>query len=256
MAEIFYISSAYSVFNIRHSQFSEVPAKNSPLGFRHSLLLVPAQMDSPAKKKDGLLLVLLTIYVRPISYRCYVSTFRIIYDKFTEIIPPDVEDNLKRLNVSISSIFWIRAKRLTYLPTDNNINVEYFKAMSDTIFSSGNIIISRCGMDELLFDVYLNNVHLDAFAILLNEKSKLSSNKYHKFLYISPMYWSYKERVPKILYKNTKETFDSKITNWKFQTVKSVPTQINNVDCGMYICKYMKNIIFQSNTNWTDSKNW
>ncbi|KAH0456645.1 hypothetical protein IEQ34_014552 [Dendrobium chrysotoxum] len=39
-------------------------------------------------------------------------------------------------------------------------------------------------------------------------------------------------------------------------TIKSAPTQTNNVDCGMYICKYIKNIILQNNTNWTDSEDW
>ncbi|PKU77878.1 hypothetical protein MA16_Dca005710 [Dendrobium catenatum] len=55
-----------------------------------------------------------------------------------------------------------------------------------------NVIISRRGMDEILSDGYLDNDHVDSFVILLNEKAKISPDKYHKFLYISPMYWHYK----------------------------------------------------------------
>ncbi|KAI0512298.1 hypothetical protein KFK09_012937 [Dendrobium nobile] len=58
-----------------------------------------------------------------------------------------------------------------------------FTAKNHTIFSSGNIIIYRSGIDELLSDTYLDNNHADAFTILLDEKSKFCPNKYYNFLY-------------------------------------------------------------------------
>ncbi|KAH0462604.1 hypothetical protein IEQ34_010179 [Dendrobium chrysotoxum] len=81
----------------------------------------------------------------------------------------------------------------------------------DTIFSTRNIIISRRGIDELLSNSYLDSDHVDAFAILLHEKSKLWPNK--------------------SLYRDMKEAFDSDINKWRFQTIKGAPTQTNNVDC-------------------------
>jgi len=57
------------------------------------------------------------------------------------------------------------------------------------VFSSGNVMISRRMIDEILSDSYLDNDHIDAFAILLNEKSKISPDEYQKYLYISPIYW-------------------------------------------------------------------
>ncbi|KAI0493767.1 hypothetical protein KFK09_023892 [Dendrobium nobile] len=71
-------------------------------------------------------------------------------------------------------------------------NIKKYLDSSMRVFEDGNVIISRRTMDEILSDSYLDNDHVDAFAILLNEKSRISPEQYHKYLYISPMYWHYK----------------------------------------------------------------
>ncbi|KAI0508056.1 hypothetical protein KFK09_014190 [Dendrobium nobile] len=71
-------------------------------------------------------------------------------------------------------------------------NIRKYLDTGMTIFSSGNVMVSRRMIDEILSDSYLDNDHVDAFAILLNEKSKISPDEYQKYLYISPMYWHYK----------------------------------------------------------------
>ncbi|KAI0498852.1 hypothetical protein KFK09_019748 [Dendrobium nobile] len=188
---------------------------------------------------------------------------------------------------------------------------------SKEIFQAGNVIISRRGMDEILSDSYLDNDHIDSFAILLTVKSKISPELYHKFLYISPMYWHYKKdnenlklfiehlnyssvhscnfiinpiidgshwtllvgyrderkwefydsvpnhmhrsvaiKIIASLYRDCKKAFDDNIKKWSFKTMKNIPTQTNNTDCGMFVCKYMENIIRQKNSNWRDNKDW
>ncbi|PKU83059.1 hypothetical protein MA16_Dca007730 [Dendrobium catenatum] len=38
--------------------------------------------------------------------------------------------------------------------------------------------------------------------------------------------------------------------------MKKAPTQTNNTDCGMFVCKYMKNIVRQNNSNWQERTDW
>ncbi|KAI0502605.1 hypothetical protein KFK09_017560 [Dendrobium nobile] len=71
-------------------------------------------------------------------------------------------------------------------------NIKKYLDSSMCVFESGNVMISRRMIDEILSDSYLDNDHIDAFAILLNEKSKISPDQYEKYLYISPIYWHYK----------------------------------------------------------------
>ncbi|KAH0460238.1 hypothetical protein IEQ34_010901 [Dendrobium chrysotoxum] len=42
------------------------------------------------------------------------------------------------------------------------------------------------------------------------------------------------------LYEDTTNSFDTDIRGWQIQKIKQAPTQKNIVDCGMYVCKYMK----------------
>ncbi|PKU83158.1 Putative ubiquitin-like-specific protease 1B [Dendrobium catenatum] len=170
-------------------------------------------------------------------------------------------------------------------------------------------------MDEILSDSYLDNDHVDSFAILLNEKARISLEQYHKYLYISPMHyklkdeslklflehidyssvhscsiiinpiidgshwtilvgyrkqkkWEFYDSVPnhmnrsiavKIiasLNKDYKKAFDENITKWSFKTIKKAPTQTNNTDCSMFVCKYMENIVRQNNSKWKESTDW
>ncbi|KAI0496269.1 hypothetical protein KFK09_022583 [Dendrobium nobile] len=196
---------------------------------------------------------------------------------------------------------------------------ENIKKYLDTmrVFSSGNVMISRRMIDEILSDSYLDNDHIDAFVILLNEKSKISPDEYQKYLYISPMYWHYKVKdVKSVLFlehidynsiqsssiiinpiihgnhwtllagyikqkrwkfydsipnpmhrsiavkiiasinKDCKKAFRQNINKWSFKTMKKAPTQTNNTDCCMFICKYMENIVRQNNSSWMQRTDW
>ncbi|KAH0452000.1 hypothetical protein IEQ34_019299 [Dendrobium chrysotoxum] len=63
-----------------------------------------------------------------------------------------------------------------------------FNLRDDPIFTSGNIVITRADIDQLVTNDYLDNKHVDAFALLLSEKKKLITNKFQPYLYISPMH--------------------------------------------------------------------
>lgn len=40
------------------------------------------------------------------------------------------------------------------------------------------------------------------------------------------------------------------------EVVKEVPTQINCVDYGMYVCTYMETLLFNRHINWDSFKDW
>ncbi|KAI0526900.1 hypothetical protein KFK09_002493 [Dendrobium nobile] len=58
------------------------------------------------------------------------------------------------------------------------------------------------------------------------------------------------------LYGDCKKAFDENINKWRFKTIKKTPTQSNNTDCGIFVCKYMENIIQLNKSKWRDSKDW
>ncbi|KAH0449091.1 hypothetical protein IEQ34_022891 [Dendrobium chrysotoxum] len=58
------------------------------------------------------------------------------------------------------------------------------------------------------------------------------------------------------LYDETRNSFDQNIRLRPIQQITHVPTQKNSVDCGMYVCKYMKAIIQLKPVVWADVKDW
>lgn len=54
----------------------------------------------------------------------------------------------------------------------------------------------------------------------------------------------------KLLHGDTGTTFESNIIEWLLEVVWGIPTQKNNFDYEMYICKYMKSIISNMDINW------
>ncbi|KAH0453166.1 hypothetical protein IEQ34_017490 [Dendrobium chrysotoxum] len=58
------------------------------------------------------------------------------------------------------------------------------------------------------------------------------------------------------LYDDTTNSFDTDIRGWWIQKIKQAPTQKDSVDCGMYVCKYMKAAIQPEAVVWTDVKDW
>ncbi|KAH0449568.1 hypothetical protein IEQ34_020260 [Dendrobium chrysotoxum] len=70
----------------------------------------------------------------------------------------------------------------------DNYLKKYFDK-GNIIYSVGNVHIFRSQIDKLLTDQYLDNNHIDAFAILLAEKNKLRPNLYQPFIHVSSLNW-------------------------------------------------------------------
>ncbi|KAH0457732.1 hypothetical protein IEQ34_013047 [Dendrobium chrysotoxum] len=58
------------------------------------------------------------------------------------------------------------------------------------------------------------------------------------------------------LYDETSKSFETDIREWPVQRIKSAPTQKNNVDCGMYVCKYMEAAIQSEPVVWVNVIDW
>ncbi|PKU59384.1 Ubiquitin-like-specific protease 1A [Dendrobium catenatum] len=58
------------------------------------------------------------------------------------------------------------------------------------------------------------------------------------------------------LYVDSKNAWHDDIRNWPIETIKNVSTQNNNVDCGMFICKYMEAVIQLEPVQWELLKDW
>ncbi|KAH0461666.1 hypothetical protein IEQ34_009241 [Dendrobium chrysotoxum] len=299
--------------------------------------------ESPGKKK---------IYVRPISYRCYVSTFRTICDKFAEIIPLEIEDKLKRLNIYQYlqfPAFEQNAPLIYQLMTMWDISKECFMIKGQVIPFSVDEVALLTGLPNREFNNVSTKIsnnkpagYISGFVPLLivwflehtsihspmypdkrprflrwpddivyntkkttklfvnlkkrqhykqkDQNSKLfidhinsNSVKSSKILlhpiidgshwtlivgFLNEEKWEFYDSVPnpihkniaqkiiRSLYRDLKKAFPNDIRKWKFKSMKGAPTQTNNVDCGMFVCKYMENIILQNNTNWTESNDW
>ncbi|KAH0465487.1 hypothetical protein IEQ34_005590 [Dendrobium chrysotoxum] len=54
----------------------------------------------------------------------------------------------------------------------------------------------------------------------------------------------------KICMKTKKEPFQN------LQTVRGIPTQSNDVDCRLFICKYMEKAIIRRKMDWASFKDW
>ncbi|KAH0458731.1 hypothetical protein IEQ34_011545 [Dendrobium chrysotoxum] len=62
--------------------------------------------------------------------------------------------------------------------------------------------------------------------------------------------------VIKQIHEDKAGAFPSDITTWKLQTVRGVPTQSNDYDCGIFVCKYMERVILRQKTDWASLKDW
>ncbi|KAH0468642.1 hypothetical protein IEQ34_001874 [Dendrobium chrysotoxum] len=167
----------------------------------------------------------------------------------------------------------------------------------DIIFQSGNILINRGDIDDILTNQYFSDNHVDSFAFLLSEKIRIIPKEFQKYLYISPLYRLYKsykhdyqmfiqhitpdsvresklivqpicfqshwvlivgklkEKIKQI-HEDKAGVFPSDITTWKLQTVRGIPTQSNEYDCGIFVCKYMERAILKKKTDWASLKEW
>ncbi|KAH0452515.1 hypothetical protein IEQ34_019814 [Dendrobium chrysotoxum] len=81
--------------------------------------------------------------------------------------------------------------KIEILPRYADNNMDY-PGKDDVIFKSGNIVINRDDIDDILTNQYLPDNHVDAFAFLLSEKKRIMTNEFQPYLYISPLYRVYK----------------------------------------------------------------
>ncbi|KAH0464653.1 hypothetical protein IEQ34_007439 [Dendrobium chrysotoxum] len=62
--------------------------------------------------------------------------------------------------------------------------------------------------------------------------------------------------VIKQIHEDKAGAFPSHITTWKLQTVRGVPTQSNDYDCEIFVCKYMERVVLRQKTDWASLKDW
>ncbi|KAL0925399.1 hypothetical protein M5K25_003724 [Dendrobium thyrsiflorum] len=241
-------------------------------------------------------------YYRPVTSRCYVSTYRTICDSFREIILQEVENSLRTLNIDQFLLFpsFQQNIPLMYeLMKCWNASEEGFIIKGHLLKFTADEVVTLTGLNnkQILFNASFLNC---TFFISFNELflSVVSAN-----LYISPMHRIYKsyrestdvfvdhiskeiikrsnlliipiinnmhwtllvgklkERVWKLydslpnpqhkdicvtvindIYSEMRECFDADITKWRLNIILGTPSQSNNFDCGMFICKYMKKL--------------
>ncbi|KAH0450026.1 hypothetical protein IEQ34_020718 [Dendrobium chrysotoxum] len=62
--------------------------------------------------------------------------------------------------------------------------IDNYLQKDDLIYLVGNVQIFRSQIDKLLTDQYLDNNHIEAFAILLAKKNLLCLGHYHPFIFV------------------------------------------------------------------------
>ncbi|KAH0449060.1 hypothetical protein IEQ34_022860 [Dendrobium chrysotoxum] len=95
-----------------------------------------------------------------------------------------------------------------------------FNKKDDIIFQSGNIEINRGDIDDILTNQYLADNHI------------------------------------KQIHEDKAGAFPNDITTWKLQTLRGVPIQSNDYDCGIFVCKYMERVVLRQKTGWASLKDW
>ncbi|KAL0920241.1 hypothetical protein M5K25_009362 [Dendrobium thyrsiflorum] len=128
--------------------------------------------------------------------------------------------------------------------------LEKFHDKNDAVYNSGNVVIYRSQIDELLTSEYLDNNHVDAAAIILSEKNSLAPGLYQPFLYVFSFHWIHH------FYQDTQLAFDKDIRLWPVRPVVGLPVQANSVDCGVFVCKYMEAAIQPEAVVWADQQHW
>ncbi|XP_020705781.1 sentrin-specific protease 2-like [Dendrobium catenatum] len=74
--------------------------------------------------------------------------------------------------------------------------------------------------------------------------------------------WDFMDSLPKAthkishLYDDAEDAFEDDIRTWPIHSIPNLPTQENSVDCGMFVCKYMEQVIQNNNTDWDIHKIW
>ncbi|KAI0514168.1 hypothetical protein KFK09_010203 [Dendrobium nobile] len=71
----------------------------------------------------------------------------------------------------------------------------------------------------------------------------------------NPMHRAVLPLVIDHLHDETQGCFQSDIRSWKVLEAEGVPTQTNGFDCGMFVCKYMENVIQPNAVKWDLLKN-
>ncbi|PKU63233.1 Putative ubiquitin-like-specific protease 1B [Dendrobium catenatum] len=66
----------------------------------------------------------------------------------------------------------------------------------------------------------------------------------------NPMHRAVLPLVTNHLHEKTQGCFQTDIRSWKVLEAEGVPTQTNGYDCGIFVCKYMENVIQLNSVKW------
>ncbi|KAH0458455.1 hypothetical protein IEQ34_013770 [Dendrobium chrysotoxum] len=131
-----------------------------------------------------------------------------------------------------------------------------------TILSVGNISVSR-EVDELITEKYPIQEADYIMCTLCHDR--------HWTLLVGVVkgkYWAFLNSLPKDHHKeilndvvqklhgDVGESFDTDIRIWLINYPSGVPTQINSIDCGMFVCKYMEELVKHEDVDWEQHKNF
>ncbi|KAH0448216.1 hypothetical protein IEQ34_022016 [Dendrobium chrysotoxum] len=176
-------------------------------------------------------------------------------------------------------------EKIEVLPRHAEINMEYLGKVfltseqqafmddcfkkDDIIFQSRNIEINLGDIDDILTNQYLADNHVDAyrgykqaFQIFIQHINPDSVRE--SKLIVQPIcfqgHWvlvvgRLKDKIKQI-HEDKAGAFPSDITTWKLQTVRGVPTQSNDYDCEIFVCKYMERVVLRQKTDWASLKDW
>ncbi|KAL0905406.1 hypothetical protein M5K25_023825 [Dendrobium thyrsiflorum] len=106
-----------------------------------------------------------------------------------------------------------------------------FHDKNDAVYNSGNVVIYRSQIDELLTAEYLDNNHVDVAAIILSEKNSLAPGLYQPFLYVSSFHW-----FPPTVIQRVPSKYRPVLTQYRLDTERNITgTALVPRESGQYL---------------------
>ncbi|KAH0459950.1 hypothetical protein IEQ34_010613 [Dendrobium chrysotoxum] len=132
----------------------------------------------------------------------------------------------------------ISVEKIEVLPRPVEINMEYpgkifltteQQAFMDDCFKKFNKKDDAYRGYKQNFEMFIQHINHDSV-----RDSKLI---------VQPIY--FKGHWIKQIHEDKAGAFPTDIITWKLQTISGVPTQSNNYDCEIFVCKYMERVILR-----------
>ncbi|KAL0911444.1 hypothetical protein M5K25_019586 [Dendrobium thyrsiflorum] len=163
---------------------------------------------------------------------------------------------------------WAAINAIRQLSTDlgPDLQVQYHQRVLPTLasamddFENPRVQASFCKRTCLWIEYFIfhygykeYNSNAEMFVHHINKGSLEESNFLIQPIFhisIGPFFPIHKEVLPTIvqiknIYDDMKGSFGLNITKCNIQTVKGIPTQLNSVDCGIFVCKYIEKVMLQ-----------